>query len=268
MRIGVDIAPASSARYDAEEVGALARLVEEAGLDGLWLHGTTRGHRDADGFQWLLASAAATRDLELGLAGHRTAASHPVDLAHRIITFRALAGDRLTLGAQLPPEDAATIRALCRGETVDAADLLVWPEVRGEPRLALGPTDHADAPREAAAGFDAYLCPAGAGLAVLGERIADYRRHGGTRAVVTGVAVDLSHEPGDEPRPDEPVTLRCPPDEAARRLRELSEAGADDVLLVVDAGSIDPHGRDPLPEVLARLRALVDPDPRSRHGRT
>ena len=82
---------------------------------------------------------------------------------------------------------------------------------------------------------------------MLAEGIGRYRAAGGKRAIVTNIAVDLSAPPA--PLPDTaPFHLRCAPETAARRLRQVRDLGFDDAILVL---------KTPTEAGLAAARALA-----------
>jgi alkanesulfonate monooxygenase SsuD/methylene tetrahydromethanopterin reductase-like flavin-dependent oxidoreductase (luciferase family) len=262
-------------------------MVEDAGLDGIWLQDSMDpGQWRPDGLQWLLACATTTTRLELGTAVYLLPIHNPVDIAQRVLTLAALSNNRLTLGvgASSRPQahnsmgtdyskrfsklyhDVEVVRALSRGEAVGEADLNPWAQVRGQPRIALGAWWNARSLARAATQFDAWICSAGrTSLNIMTEGLARYRDLGGRRAIVATIFTDLE-EAGTELDPDGPFNLKCPPEEAARRLRLLADLGFDDALIMFSgrAGGVPRKETDYTAAELAQLRALIPPDPRPR----
>ena len=64
------------------------------------------------------------------------------------------------------------------------------------------------------------------------EGIARFRDLGGSRAVLTNMAVRLDSATSSPTGPDDPCDLVCPPPVAAERLQQLCQLGFDDVVLV------------------------------------
>ncbi len=288
MRIGINMPfTAGDEPLDLAGVGARARMVEEAGLDGIWLQDSMDpGHWRPDGLQWLLACAATTTRLELGTAVFLLPIHNPVDIAQRVLTFQALSNNRLTLGvgAASRPEphnsmgtdyskrfsklyhDVEVIRALSRGEQVGDAFLNPWDKVKGGPRIALGAWWNAKSLNRAATEFDGWICSAGrTSLNIMKEGLARYRDLGGKRAIVATIFTDL-RDPGTELDPDGPFNLKCPPEEAARRLGLLADLGFDDALLMFSGGANGVHRKETDYSLadLQELRGLIEPDTRPR----
>lgn len=293
MRVGINVpfTDDSGVPLDAAGVGRRARMVEEAGLDGIWLQDSMDpGHWRPDGLQWLLACAATTTRLELGTAVWLLPIHNPVDSAQRLLTLQALSNDRLTVGvgASSRPEahdsmgtdftqrfsklyhDVDVVRRLSRGETVGNANLNPWDRFRPGPRIALGAWHSEKSLTRAARDFDGWICSAGrTSLTVMKEGLARYRDLGGERAIVATVFTDLE-EPTTDLDPDGPFHLRCQPDEAARRLQLLADAGFDDVLIMFSGHAKGERRKetDYSLEELAQIRSLVEPDSRPRPWET
>lgn len=289
MRIGINMpfTDDDGEPLDVVGVGKRAKMVEDAGLDGIWLQDSMDpGQWRPDGLQWLLACAATTTRLEFGTAVYLLPIHHPVDIAQRVLTFQALTNDRLTLGvgAASRPEphnsmgtdyskrfsklyhDVDVIRALSRGETVGEANLSPWEKVKGGPRIALGAWWNAKSLSRAATEFDGWICSAGrTSLNIMKQGLERYRDLGGKRAIVATIFTDLE-DPGTELDPDGPFNLKCPPEEAARRLGLLAELGFDDALLMFSGGAKGVHRKetDYSFEALQQIRGLIEPDTRPR----
>ena len=287
MRIGINMpfVDDNGLPLDAAGVGKRARMVEEAGLDGIWLQDSMDpGHWRPDGLQWLLACAVTTTRLELGTAVYLLPIHNPVDIAQRVLTLQALSNDRLTLGVGAASRPAAhnsmgtdfakrfsklyhdvdVVRRLCNGETVGEANLNPWDKVKGGPRIALGAWFHEKSLSRAARDFDGWICSAGrTSLNIMKEGLARYRDLGGERAIVATIFTDLE-EPTKELDPDGPFNLKCAPDEAARRLQLLADLGFDDALIMFSGRAKGVHRKetDYTFEELQQLRSLVEPDPR------
>jgi len=238
---------------DAAGVAARAAMVEQAGLDGVWIQDSMiPGVMRPEPLLWLLPAAAATTNIEIGTSIFIVPLRHPVDLAQRFLTLRALTNDRFTAGvgagSSKPSHDSMgvdfhdrfrllysemdTIRRLCDGETVGAANLDPWPSVKGGPRFVIGAWHSETSLRRAVTEYDGWMCSAGrTNLETMSEAIKRYRALGGTRAMVSTCPVDLS-APTQRMGDDDPFNLMCDPAEAARRLERLAALGFDDVLLV------------------------------------
>jgi alkanesulfonate monooxygenase SsuD/methylene tetrahydromethanopterin reductase-like flavin-dependent oxidoreductase (luciferase family) len=238
---------------DAAGVASRAAMVEQAGLDGIWIQDSMiPGVMRPEPLLWLLPAAAATTNIEIGTSIFIVPLRHPVDLAQRFLTLRALTNDRFTAGVgagsskpshdsmgvdfhdrfRLLHEEMDTIRRLCDGETVGAANLDPWPSVKGGPRFVIGAWHSETSLRRAVTEYDGWMCSAGrTNLETMSEAIKRYRALGGKRAMVSTCPVDLS-APTQRMGDDDPFNLMCDPAEAARRLERLAALGFDDVLLV------------------------------------
>jgi hypothetical protein len=151
------------------EVAAQAALIEESGLDGIWVADHLRANRP-DPLMYLLVAAGATTSLELGTC--------------------------------------------------------------------------------------IYIVPLRNTWRHMGDQIKRFRDHGGERALMATVTVDL-RAPTIPPADDAPFYLQCAPEAATERLVHLDSLGFDDVTL--HAGFAHTFTRDELEEV----RSLMPRDPRA-----
>ena len=285
MRIGISMPfkDGEDRPLDAAGIAARAALVEQAGLDGVWIQDSLiPGVMRPEPLLWLTPAAAATTSIEIGTSIFIVPLRHPVDLAQRFLTLRALTNDRFTAGvgagSSKPSHDSVgvdfhqrfkllydemdTIRRLCDGETVGAANLDPWPAVKGGPRFVIGAWHSEASLRRAAAEYDGWMCSAGrTNLETMSEAIKRYRALGGKRAMVSTCPLDLS-APTQKMGDDDPFNLMCDPAEAGRRLERLAALGFDDVLLV----KRDHTGRTKMFETdldageIAQVRALLPRD--------
>jgi probable F420-dependent oxidoreductase len=239
---------------------------------------------------WTLlgALAAATERVSLGPLV-ACAAFHPPGLiAKMAATVGEVSGGRFVLGLGagwneeefraygLPFdhrvsrfEEAFTIiRGLLEGERVTldgrfhrADDAVLLPRPAARPRLMVG----SNGPRMLAATLpyvDAWNTwyedygNSPDGFAALNERITAAARDAGRDAAEVErsacVLVALDGSRGERPVPETAPALSGSPDEIAAALRELSEAGADEVILVVDP--ISERSIRALGEVVGLLR--------------
>lgn len=271
MRLGVIMPHASpdGSPLTGEALVGGAQLIERAGFDSLWCFDAIgRGFMLPDPLIALSVAATATRRLSLGTCILQVPLRRPVELAHRILTASLVCGDRLLLGVgagstktdfdavgldyakrmQDFADALVVMRRLWSGEQVGAANLNPWPATLGGPKLLIGSWGGQQWIPRAAKDFDGWIASgAKTSFGVLAEGIRRYREAGGTRAIVTNIAVDLGQP--TTPLPDDaPFHLRCAPDAAAERLRRLADLGFDDAILVK---------RTQTEADLAALRALV-----------
>jgi alkanesulfonate monooxygenase SsuD/methylene tetrahydromethanopterin reductase-like flavin-dependent oxidoreductase (luciferase family) len=255
MRIGINM-PFMDAEGDPLDAAAIARraqAVEAAGLEGIWLGDSfSPGMTRPDPLMWLLVAATATSRIEVGTSILIVPLRHPVELAQRLLTLEALTRGRFTLGAgagstrsnyealgldfdrrfELLEGHLAEMKRLCAGEVVGQADLNPWPRVRGGPRILIGAWRSQIWLRRAAERYDGWMCSAGrTNLATMREALQRFRDLGGRRALVSTCMVDL-RAPTTRMSEDDAFHLRCAPDQARERLRQLADLGFDDVLLV------------------------------------
>jgi alkanesulfonate monooxygenase SsuD/methylene tetrahydromethanopterin reductase-like flavin-dependent oxidoreductase (luciferase family) len=268
---------------DAAGIAARAAMVEQAGLDGVWIQDSLiPGVMRPEPLLWLTPAAAATTSIEIGTSIFIVPLRHPVDLAQRFLTLRALTNDRFTAGvgagSSKPSHDSVgvdfhqrfrllydemdTIRRLCDGETVGAANLDPWPSVKGGPRFVIGAWHSEASLRRAVREYDGWMCSAGrTNLETMSEAVKRYRALGGQRAMVSTCPVDLS-APTQPMGDDDPFNLMCDPAEAGRRLERLAALGFDDVLLVKrdHTGRTKMFETDLHADEIAQVRALLPRD--------
>jgi hypothetical protein len=122
------------------------------------------------------------------------------------------------------------MKSLWAGQRVGQAQLDPWPAMLGGPPVLIG-TWGGKWIERAAAEFDGWI---GSGAHGTWEVVASAARRfgaaGGKRAVLVSVIADLDEKGPAGAR--DPVDLRCPPEEARRRLGRLAEHGIDDVVLI------------------------------------
>jgi alkanesulfonate monooxygenase SsuD/methylene tetrahydromethanopterin reductase-like flavin-dependent oxidoreductase (luciferase family) len=248
-----------------------ARRIEAAGLDSAWVFDSLgRGFLLPDPLVALSVAAAVTRTIELGTGVLQVPLRRPVELAHRTLTLHLVSGGRLLLGVgagstaadfaavgvdfasrfrQLD-ESLALMRALWTGARVGEAQLgAPWPAAAGGPPILIGSWAGSRWIPRAAREFNGWVASgARSSWRLIREGIARFRDLGGTRAVLTNVAVRLDAAEPSSTGPDDPFDLVCPRAVAVERLQHVRELGFDDVVLVAPR-----HDADYLKE----LRALV-----------
>jgi alkanesulfonate monooxygenase SsuD/methylene tetrahydromethanopterin reductase-like flavin-dependent oxidoreductase (luciferase family) len=237
-----------------------ARAIEASGLDSAWCFDAIgRGFILPDPLIALSVAATVTTRVELGTCILQVPLRRPVELAHRILTASLLCGGRLLLGVgagstrgdfdavgvdfdtrMRQMDDAlALMRRLWVGERVGAAALTPWPTTVGGPKLLIGSWSGKHWIPRAAKEFDGWIASgAKTSFATLAEGIRRYRDAGGTRAIVTNIAVDLDAAT-TAMTDDGPFQLRCDPVTARERLRRLADLGFDDAILVPPRHSED-----------------------------
>lgn len=257
MRIGIDI-PHNDEHgniLDVKGIMRRANMVEAAGLDGIWNGDASffRGtYTEVDPLMWMVAAAAGTSHIEIGLTVYQVPLREPVDLAQRLMTITQLTRGRFTCGVgagsteqgafsavgvpfgdrfRIFHERMARIRRLVRGEEDDGAVLPPWPGAIGGPRFVLGAWHSPISLKRAASEYDGWMSSAGlTNLRVMSEGIKRYRDLGGSRAMTTTCRIDL-RAPDRKLEDEEPFNLICGQKEAGERLDRLAELGFDDVCL-------------------------------------
>jgi alkanesulfonate monooxygenase SsuD/methylene tetrahydromethanopterin reductase-like flavin-dependent oxidoreductase (luciferase family) len=261
-RVGLSFptpAPTSGVPVSGIELTDGARRIEELGFGGIWMADVVgRGHFMLDPLVGLAAVAGATHRLELGTCILQVPLANPVALARRVLSAALVADGRFVLGVGAGSTAADfqavgcdfksrfdalgqsldIMKRLWEGERVGNADLDPWPQMLGGPPVLIGAWGGKWVER-AAREFDGWI---GSGAHSTWRKVEDaigrFRRCGGRRAVLVSVVTDLD---GDEPaEADQPVHLRCSPDEARRRLQRLARLGFDDVVLI-DANRSENH---------------------------
>ncbi len=290
MRIGIDIPPnePDGRLLDAQGVMTRARMIEDAGLDGIWSGDASyfRGqYTEVDPFQWSLLAIAATEQIEVGLTVLQVPLREPVDLAQRLLTIHALSNGRFTAGVgagstergafqavgvpyaerfKIFHAEMAKVRALLDGEEVDDAVLPPWPGTKGGPRFVLGAWSSPISLKRAVREYDGWMSSSGlTNIKVMAEGIKRYRDLGGTRAMTTTCRIDLN-APDSRLDEDGPFTLICGPREASERLHRVAELGFDDICLrfVDHREDGSNRRRNFTTEDLEQIRSLLPKDPR------
>ncbi|HEY0247213.1 MAG TPA: LLM class flavin-dependent oxidoreductase [Gryllotalpicola sp.] len=291
MRIGVDVPPlrADGTLLDAKELMAKAKMIEDAGLDGIWTGDASyyRGqYTEVDPLQWSLVAAAGTERIEVGLTVLQVPLREPVDLAQRLLTIHALSNGRFTAGVgagstlrgafeavhvdyenrfKIFHAHMDKIRRLLNGEEVDDAVIPPFPGTEGGPRFVLGAWSSPVSLTRAVRDYDGWMSSSGlTSITVMSEGIARYRDLGGQRAMTTTCRIDLS-APDEKLDEDGPFTLICGPAEAEERLGRLAELGFDDVCLrFVDRNEAPSQRRRSFTsEDLEQIRSLLPKDQNS-----
>jgi alkanesulfonate monooxygenase SsuD/methylene tetrahydromethanopterin reductase-like flavin-dependent oxidoreductase (luciferase family) len=271
MRLGLAFLPGTrdGESLAPEAIAAAARLVERLGFDSFWFFDAIgRGIILPDPLIAVSVAATVTERIEVGTCILQLPLRRPAELAHRVLTAHLVCRGRLVLGVGAGStrtdfdavgadyvgrmnafaEALPVMRRLWRGERVGPADLTPWPAALGGPPVLIGSWSGERWIPRAAREFDGWIASgARTSFAVLADGLRRFRAAGGTRAIATNIAVDLTAPttPLDDAAP---FHLRCAPGEAAARLRRLADLGFDDAVLVPAA---------PTESSLAAVRALL-----------
>lgn len=258
MRLGVSLAVPQDTTATADYFVAGMKRVEAAGFDGLWFFDTVgRGNIRPDPLIMASVAATVTRNIILGTCIYQVPLRGAVELAHRLLTVRLLCGDRFVFGVgagstrkdfdavgrdyearfKALADALPRMRRLWNGETVDGAFLAPWPAAKGGPPILIGSWAGSRWIRRAAEDYDGWIASGHfTNLATMGEGIRRFRDLGGRRAVAANIRVDLA-APTTDLAGEPGFHLKCAPDAAAERLRQLAALGFDDVVLVVEDAS-------------------------------
>jgi len=269
MRIGVAYRGQAEQELTRRRLIEGAQATEAAGFDGLWFFDAIgRGYIHPDPLIALTLVASVTERIEVGTCIMQVPLRRPVELAHRVLTAHLLTEGRMAFGAGAGStrtdfdfigvdfagrlaelsEALPLMRRVWRDEEVNGARLSAWPAARGGPPVLVGSWAGKTWIPRAAKEFDGWIASgARSTFAKLRDGIARYRDHGGRRAIVTNIEVDLS-APTEAMPDDGPFHLCCDADTARERFRRVRELGYDDAIFVL---------ADHEPATLAALKAIV-----------
>jgi alkanesulfonate monooxygenase SsuD/methylene tetrahydromethanopterin reductase-like flavin-dependent oxidoreductase (luciferase family) len=244
-----------------------ARRIEASGFASVWAPDSVgRGFFIPDPLVSVGVAAAATTHVELGTAIVQAPIHHTLELARGALTAWLACGERLLLGLGAGSTRAdfdvmgrdyggrftqfetglAQLRALWRGEQVDEMHLDPPADLLGGPPILVGAWSGTWVER-AAREFGGWIASATRSWSAVERACARYRDAGGQRAVLATTYTELSAR-GGPPDADGPIDLRCPPEEARRRLERVASFGITDVVLI---------SGDHTDENLAAIAALV-----------
>lgn len=255
MRVGISVPkllPPNLAAVAPLVRQAIANI-ESAGFTDVWIPDVlNRGYTTLDPLVYAAAVGSMSEEVRVGTAVLQVGRQNAFELAHRVLTVASLCGGRFTLGAGMGSAKAdfeavgakyeerhatfadnlRTLQALLQGELVRGVQL-VPAGTSASPPIVIGAWRSPEWIERAAAEFDGWMgSTAKTTVANLRKCLDIYRRAGGRRAIAGNLYVDLTAPaaPLDE---DEPLDLRCPPPQAAERLRLLEDIGFDEVTLTV-----------------------------------
>lgn len=254
MRIGVAFLGESQTQLTRAKLCDGARAVEDAGFDGLWFFDAIgRGHIHPDPLIALTLAASVTERIEVGTCIMQVPLRRPIELAHRVLTAHLLTEGRMAFGvgagstrtdfdfigadfdgrlAELS-EALPLMQKVWRDEEVNGARISAWPATLGGPPILIGSWAGKTWIPRAAAEFDGWIASgARSTFAKLRDGIARYRDHGGKRAIVTNIKVDLS-APTEAMPDDGPFHLCCDLATARERFQRVRELGYDDAIFVL-----------------------------------
>src|SRR5512134_613334 len=83
---------------NGEGVMEVARNIEDAGFDGIWIGDGLAAMARPDPLSWLLTAALATKHVEVGTCVLQVPLRDPVELAQRFLTLHTLTSGRFSMG--------------------------------------------------------------------------------------------------------------------------------------------------------------------------
>jgi alkanesulfonate monooxygenase SsuD/methylene tetrahydromethanopterin reductase-like flavin-dependent oxidoreductase (luciferase family) len=308
VRIGMSVPllrPDRSRPLDGQELAERARMIEAAGLDGIWLGDGIPIMSRPDPLMWLLTCALATERVEIGTCIYVISNRHALESAQRFLTLEALTPGRFSIGVgsgsgrgtsevmgfdfdtrfSRMHESMAIIKEICAGKPLEipasphfqrispyadnsAPKMVPWGQTVGGPRFLLGAWHSDISLKRAVRDYDGWMCSAGrTNFNTMRDAINRYRDLGGQRAMISTCQFDLS-APSQKIADDESFYLMCGAEEAKDRLGRVAELGFDDILLV-KADHQRPGGLyepDFSLEELEEIRTLLPADERAPVG--
>ena len=254
MRIGVAFLGPDQQQLTRAHLCEGARAVEAAGFDGLWFFDALgRGHIHPDPLIALTLAASATERIEVGTCIMQVPLRRPVELAHRVLTAHLLCEGRFSFGVgagstktdfdfvgvdfdkrlSMLSESLPLMQKIWRNEEVNGTRIAAWPAAKGGPPILIGSWAGKTWIPRAATEFDGWIASgARSTFNKLRDGIALYREHGGKRAIVTNIKVDLTAPTKDMPD-DGAFHLCCDMKTAQERLQRIVDLGYDDAIFVL-----------------------------------
>lgn len=254
MRIGIGYLGEAHEKYTRASLLDGARAAEAAGFDGLWYFDAVgRGHIVPDPLISLTLAASVTKDLEVGTCIVQVPLRQTVALARAALTAHQLCEGRFSFGVGAGStktdfdfsglnfdtrlkdlSDALPVmQKIWRNEEVNGIRIAAWPASVGGPPILIGSWAGKTWIPRAAKEFDGWIASgARSTFNKLKDGIANYRSHGGKRAIVTNIKVDLSQPTGEMPD-DGPFHLQCDLKTAQERFKRIVDLGYDDAIFVV-----------------------------------
>ncbi len=254
MKIGIAYLSNDSSSLTRKSLLDGARAAEAAGFDGLWFFDAVgRGSIHPDPLIALTLAASVTNDLEVGTCILQVPLRQTVNLARSALTAHLLCEGRFSfgVGAGSTKTDFAfsglnfetrlgdlgealpLMQKIWRDEEVNGARIHAWPAAKGGPPILIGSWAGKTWIPRAATEFDGWIASgARSTFEKLKDGIANYRSHGGGRAIVTNIKVDLSAPTEDMPD-DGPFHLCCDLKTAQERFKRIVNLGYDEAIFVV-----------------------------------
>ncbi len=194
-----------------------AHILADCGFESLWTaQAIGRGFMVHDPLMTLAVAAAVTDDILLGTAVLQVPLYHPLDLAHRVLCLKQMAGDRLVLGVGAGSTEhdfnalnrsygdrfrdfrrmMTELREIFATGSLDDKDLSPWPQVKGSPKLFLG--SWGQGVIRAAHEYDGWIASA---MYRSGDEIEaalrTYRQAGGETSVVSTIPIHAETDLGE-----------------------------------------------------------------------
>ena len=231
-----------------------ARAAEAAGFDGLWFFDAIgRQHIHPDPLIAVTLAASVTQKIEVGTCITQVPLRRTVDLAHRALTAHLLCEGRFSFGVgagstrkdfefsgldfntrqQVLRDALPLMQKIWRNEEIAGTRINAWPAALGGPPVLIGSWAGKTWIPRAATEFNGWIASgAKSTFNSLKEGIATYRSHGGKRAIVTNIKVDLN-APTEAMPDDGPFHLQCDLKTAQERFKRIVDLGYDDAIFVV-----------------------------------
>ena len=231
-----------------------ARATEAAGFNGLWFFDAVgRGVILPDPLIALTLAASVTKDLEVGTCILQVPLRQTASLARAALTAHMMCEGRFAFGVGAGSTKAdfdfsdlsyenrhkdlsaalPIMQKIWRDEEVGGVSISAWPESIGGPPVLIGSWAGKTWIPRAATEFNGWIASgAKSTFNKLKEGIANYRAHGGERAIVTNIQVDLSAPTADMPD-DGPFHLNCDLATARQRFQRIVDLGYDDAIFVL-----------------------------------
>lgn len=254
MKIGIGYLGEALENLTRDSLLEGARAAEAAGFDGLWYFDAIgRGRILPDPLIALTLAASVTKTLDVGTCIVQVPLRQPVALARAALTAHHLCEGRFSFGVGAGStrtdfdfsglnfdtrlkdlgEALPLMQKIWRDEEIAGARIAAWPPAKGGPPILIGSWAGKTWIPRAATEFDGWIASgARSTFNKLKEGIANYRAHGGKRAIVTNIKVDLSAPAQDMPD-DGPFHLCCDLKTAQERFRRIADLGYDEAIFVV-----------------------------------